>query len=107
MKKSLFIKCDDPGGVIPIECDAPEILESHVRVGMSQADLRYRPKFDRWTCVLEIEYDAGNLTTEDIVNLVNRAGFGVGVCEFRPEKGGEWGRFRVVTVGGGQNGSEA
>ena len=38
------------------------------------------------------------LTTDDIINLMNRAGFGVGLCEMRPEKGKEFGRFEVDTT---------
>lgn len=96
IRKSLFIPCDDPGLVLPMRCDDPVIREDNVRVGSGSADLRYRPEFNKhWECDIEIEYDANNLTPEDIVNLINRAGFGVGICEFRPEKGGDWGRYRV------------
>jgi len=95
VKKSLFVLCDDKDGVLPIRCEEPVIREDNVRVGMGAADLRYRPEFADWECDVEIEYDADNLTPEDIVNLINRAGFGVGICEFRPEKGGDWGRYRV------------
>jgi hypothetical protein len=95
VRKSLFILCGDANGILPMTCDEPRIREDAVRVGMGSADLRYRPEFSNWSVPMEIEYDAGNLTPEDIVNLVNRAGFGVGIGEFRPEKGGEWGRFKV------------
>lgn len=95
VKKSLFILCDDSNGVLQMTCDEPRLREDHVRVGMSQADLRYRPEFSKWEVPMEIEYNADNLTPEDIVNLINLAGFGVGINEWRPEKGGENGRFRV------------
>jgi hypothetical protein len=95
VRKSVFIRCSDPGGVLPIRCDEPIIREDPVRVGAGSADLRYRPQFDKWECDVEIEFDEDNLTLEDLANLINRAGFGVGILEFRPEKGGEWGRFRI------------
>jgi hypothetical protein len=97
VRKSLFVLCSDPGGVLPMRCAEPVIREDNVRVGQGSADLRYRPQFTGWECDVEIEYDADNLTTDDIVNLINRAGFGVGICEFRPEKGGDWGRYQVKT----------
>jgi hypothetical protein len=62
---------------------------------MGAADLRYRPQFDQWSVDINIEYDADLLQQGDIVNLIDRAGFGVGVGEWRPEKGGEFGRFAV------------
>lgn len=98
VKKSLFLRCSDPNGVLPIRCSEPRLREDNVRVGMGSADLRYRPEFAAgWECDLTVEYDADNLQLEDVVNLINRAGFGVGICEFRPEKGGDWGRFQVKT----------
>lgn len=95
VRKSLFVLCADKGGVLAMRCDEPTIREDNVRVGVGSADLRYRPEFRDWECDIEIEYDADNLNTEDIVNLINRAGFCVGICEFRPEKGGDWGRYQV------------
>lgn len=97
IKKSLFILCDDTNLVLPMTCSDPRIREDSVRVGMGSADLRYRPEFSKWEVPLEIEYNADNLTPEDIVNLMNLAGFGVGIGEWRPEKGGEFGRFQVKT----------
>ena len=47
------------------------------------------------SCQIEMQYDAELLKPEDIVNLVNRAGFGCGIGEWRPEKGGEFGRFEI------------
>jgi hypothetical protein len=35
------------------------------------------------------------LQRDDVLALVDRAGFGVGICEWRPEKGGEFGRFEI------------
>jgi hypothetical protein len=95
VRKALFIKAPDATMVLPIKTSKPKVREDMVRVGMGSADLRYRPQFDSWTAVLEIDYDADLLQPADIVNLIDRAGFGVGICEWRPEKGGEFGRFRV------------
>ena len=95
IRKSLFIKCDDANNVLPMTCSEPRIREDHVKVGMSQADLRYRPEFTEWEVPLLIEYNTDNLTPGDIINLLNLAGFGVGICEWRPEKGGDCGRFQV------------
>ena len=95
VKKSLFIRCDDAKKVIPMECSAPVITEDTVRVGQGSADLRYRPYFHEWAVNMEFEIDAELLRLEDLCNLIDRAGFGVGIGEWRPEKGGEYGRFEV------------
>jgi len=95
VKKSFFMPT---AGVIPMECSEPIMREDYVKVGRGGTDLRYRPEFSEWSVRVVAQYDAGNLTPEDIINLVNRAGFGVGVGDWRPEKGGEHGRFEVDTT---------
>lgn len=97
-RKSFFIVSDDPDKLIEMQCSEPKIREDIVRIGNNQTDLRYRPEFKTWGFNVTAEFDADNLTEEDIINLVNRAGFGVGVLEWRPEKGGEFGRFQVDTT---------
>lgn len=95
VRKALFLKGGGENMVLPLsEFSQPKFREDYVRVGMS-TDLRYRTQFDFWKVELLIEYDADLLQPTDIVNLVNRAGFGIGICEWRPEKGGEFGRFIV------------
>lgn len=95
VRKALFIVCNDSKLVMEMDCDEPVIKEDPVRVGMGAADLRYRPYFYRWSVVMTWEIDAGLLRMEDLINLIDRAGFGVGIGEWRPEKGGEYGRFEV------------
>lgn len=95
VRKGLFIQAPDSSLVLPMKASKPVVREDCVRVGMGAADLRYRPQFDEWAVDVNIEYDADLLQPGDIVNLIDRAGFGVGVGEWRPEKGGEFGRFRV------------
>ena len=96
VRKALFLVCDDPGLILPlVDFDDPEFKEDVVRVGAGATDLRYRPYFHRWAVVMTWEIDAELLQVGDLVNLIDRAGFGVGICEWRPEKNGEHGRFKV------------
>lgn len=95
VKKSLYIKSNDSHMVIPMKCDDPVMREDYVKVGMSGTDLRYRPEWKEWSVDVEMIFNAGNLQPEDILTLVDLAGFGVGLHEMRPEKGGEYGRFEV------------
>lgn len=98
VKKALFIICEDANGVIEMEADDPIMREDPVRVGQGQADLRYRPEFRNWSVETQWEVDTELLQVEDLVNLMDRAGFGVGIHEWRPERGGEFGRFEVDRV---------
>lgn len=76
----------------------PEMREDTVTVGNGGTDLRYRPQYKNWRCSLHIEYNAGMITQEQIVNIFNAAGFGVGVGEWRPssQSSGTFGTFRVA-----------
>ncbi len=100
VKKALFIPATDPNGIIPIECDEPVIQEDHVRVGAGSADLRYRPYFMHWAAEVTFEVDCGLLQTQGLLALIDRAGFGVGMREWRPEKGGDYGRYMVGAAAG-------
>jgi len=98
VRKSLFLELPDPSGVLPLlEQDMPEVREDMVRVGAGSADLRYRPMWSSWRVRASFVVDFENLTPDDVATLVTRAGFGVGLGEWRPEKGGEFGRFEIDT----------
>lgn len=73
----------------------PTPREDMVRVGMGVADIRFRGEFLEWETELTIRFNANALSAEQIINLFNVAGFGVGVGEWRPEKDGSHGMFRV------------
>lgn len=75
----------------------PEMHEATVRVGMGTADIRYRGIFHDWSAILNIQYNAGAISPEQIVNLINLGGFACGIGEWRVEKGGMNGRYRVAT----------
>lgn len=101
VRKALFIRPLGREVVIPLERATGKgaveysIEEDMVRVGSGTADLRYRPYFYDWAVSTEWEIDAELLQVSDLLSLLERAGFGVGIHEWRPEKGGEYGRFRV------------
>lgn len=76
----------------------PQLREDIVRLGgpSRPADLRYRGEFLVWKCHLNIVYNAGVISKEQILNLLQIAGFGVGVGEWRPEKDGMSGMFHIA-----------
>ena len=73
----------------------PRMREDMVRVGMGTADIRYRPEFPQWGVKLPIKYNADKISIDQLVNIFNLAGFGVGVGEWRPERDGQYGMFHV------------
>lgn len=80
-----------------IDGDDPTMREDMVRVGMGTADLRYRPEFKEWSTKILVRYNRNVLSESQILNLLNTAGFAVGVGEWRPEKDGQYGMFHVAT----------
>lgn len=75
----------------------PQMREDMVRVGMGTADIRYRAEFPDWHAKVLVRYNQGVLSEAQILNLLNVAGFAVGVGEWRPEKDGQYGMFHVAT----------
>ena len=73
----------------------PEMREDMVRVGMGTADLRYRGEFKPWDAEITVKYNASAISAEQVVNLFNLGGFGCGIGEWRPEKGGQNGMYHV------------
>ena len=64
--------------------------------GMTKAPRKIiRPKFIDWSCKLEVVYNSTNISAEQIVNLLNWAGFQIGVGGFRPEHSGTFGQYEV------------
>lgn len=63
-------------------------------------DLRCRPLYREWSATLRIRYDAGMLTSDDVVNLIARVGLQVGIGEGRPDSkmsaGLGFGLFEIV-----------
>jgi hypothetical protein len=75
----------------------PRMREDVVRVGRggSGADLRYRPEFLEWSTVLEVVFVKSVITRGSVLSLIDAGGMGVGVGEWRPEKDGAFGTYRV------------
>jgi hypothetical protein len=95
---AVFVLGEDKTGLVRIHYDEVRMREDAVRNDSGVADLRYRPEFLGWSATLHIQYDAGLISAEQVVNLAHRAGYSVGIGEGRPEKKGEWGRWEVLTA---------
>jgi len=102
--KALGYVMTDLKGAIFVEPDNGELIEikgdyhmrtDMVRVGNGGSDIRYRPEYTEWKAVLRIRYNAGVLSDESIAQLVQEAGFSVGIGEWRPQRNGIYGRWEI------------
>jgi len=96
LKQQVFVsgeRGDDGRAMTRIEGE-PEMREDAVRVGQGGGDLRYRPMFRDWSAVLEITYVTSMLTRDSLLSIVD-AGGSVGVGEWRPERNGDSGLYRI------------
>lgn len=95
------MKMTEARGAFHIDCEMLSVLgeprprEDMVRVGMGTADIRYRPEFVEWRIPVAVKYNASAISPEQVANLLNTAGFAIGIGEWRPEKNGSYGRFHV------------
>lgn len=72
-----------------------QVREDMVRVGMGSADLRYRGQVKNWEMQFIVKFNANKLSPEQVLNLIQYAGFSSGLGEWRPEKNGGFGTFEV------------
>ena len=73
----------------------PVMREDVVRIGMSGTDMRYRPQFTEWSTTLRVTYVNSLLTRESVLSLIDAGGLGVGVGDWRPERGGDFGTYEI------------
>jgi len=84
------------GDMIEIQGE-PSMREDMVKVGMGLPDIRYRAEFKKWKAKVKIRYNANAVSQEQVVNLFNVSGFGIGVGDWRPERDGSFGMYHVGT----------
>ena len=103
MKTSFFIngeysEADGRELVIiePVDCE-PRKREDVVKLPTGATDLRYRGEVIKWRATINVSFNRAMISPEQIINAFEAGGFGVGIGEWRPEKGGSNGRFKVVT----------
>jgi hypothetical protein len=59
--------------------------------------MRHRPRFDCWGAKFRLLIDDSLLSLDSAHTLLNEAGLTIGIGDFRPEKRGPFGRFRVTS----------
>ena len=105
LRQALFVDpIANPGSLlVPIEMldGTPAVgvmREDAVTIGQNTRGLTYRPEYKEWKLRVCIEYNPRLVSEEQLMALVDQAGWGVGICEGRPEKSSAlgWGRFERI-----------
>lgn len=94
LRQFLFMT-GEPGSDLVRILGEPVMREDVCRVGNGSADLRYRPEFREWRTTLTVMYVTSSLSRDAVLSLIDAGGLGVGVGEWRPEKRGVFGCYRV------------
>lgn len=68
--------------------------EDMVHVGQT-TDIRYRGSFENWSVQIPVQFNARAISAEQLLTLFQGAGFSVGVGEWRPERNGQYGTFKL------------
>lgn len=63
--------------------------------------MRHRPRLDQWSMTFHLEIDDDLLPTDFVYQLLSEGGKKLGIGDFRPEKGGPFGRFIVTSWANG------
>jgi hypothetical protein len=104
LRQSIFVySTDNPAAdLLPIETWSGKaaigmMREDAVTIGINTRGLSYRPEYQEWQLRVTVEYNSRMLSEEQLLALVTQAGWGVGICEGRPEKTSAlgWGRYEI------------
>lgn len=105
LKNAIFVV--GPSGtadpMIPIEGGRCYMREDPVRNATGVADVRIRAAYAGWKMRFAVHVPQSVLTPTQVAQLLEHAGFAVGIGEWRPSgktgKGGEFGRFTISDMG--------
>jgi hypothetical protein len=86
---------DTPDEMLPLEADAPTMRTDHV-VRVGRGNLAYRAEFYPWAVTIPLKLDESVVSLDQFVDIAARAGMGVGIGNWRPEKKGDFGTWEIV-----------
>jgi len=105
LRQAIFIAptIDPSSMLVPIltpdgEMAVGTMREDAVTIGMGTRGLTYRPQYPEWQLRVTVEFNTRLISEEQLLMLAEQAGWGVGICEGRPEKTSAlgWGRYSVA-----------
>jgi len=105
--KALGHAMTDTRGAIFVKPDHGDLIQIHgehrkredtVRLTTGVADIRFRAEYPKWKATLNIQFNLGVISKDQVAQLVELAGFSCGVGEWRPEKSntGSFGRWQIA-----------
>lgn len=75
--------------------ETPKCVDARsVKVGQARL-MRYRPRLNDWSIVVTIHYDENMIERAQIITAAENAGRYIGIGDYRPAKGGMFGRYSV------------
>lgn len=105
LRQAVFVdSADAPGSFLLPICKhdgTPAVgvmREDAVTIGVNTRGLAYRPMYEEWQFRVRVEFNSRIVSREQLLALIDQAGWGVGICEGRPEKTSAlgWGRFERI-----------
>lgn len=85
-----IMNCDGPAKDFEVDSRPVTIPATKGRI------MRHRPRFDNWGAEFTLTVDDDLLSLDMAHQLLNEAGTSIGIGDFRPEKRGPFGTFRVT-----------
>jgi len=91
--KGIQIINSEGSDLIPITYKKISKLKHYPKAG----NTKISPMLEDWECELVIQYDTNNISPQDLVSLLNYAGFyyGIGIWSPRAKCGGKYGMYEV------------
>lgn len=74
-----------------IEIDSRPVVIQRARI------MRHRARLEEWSVKLQLQIDEDILPTDHVHQILNDAGRRAGLGDYRPQKGGPFGRFAVTS----------
>lgn len=104
LRQAIFVSptLDRSSHLVPIESPDGAFItgvgrEDAVTIGINTRGLAYRPEYRQWRLRVTVDFNTRLISQDQLLMLARQAGWGVGICEGRPEKTSAlgWGRFTV------------